>query len=172
MTEAFLGEIRLMAFSYAPMGWALCDGRTLPIQQYTALFAVLGNMYGGDGRTTFALPNLQGRVPIAWGNGTSLTPRAIADSGGEQTVTLRDLPTHTHTALGSSGSDLTSPTGATWGTQPGRNPPSTYFNGSPNIPMNNLVLGSSGGSAPHNNMQPYLAMNFFIAVMGYFPVRG
>ena len=153
------------------MGWALCDGRTLPIQQYTALFAVLGNMYGGDGRTTFALPNLQGRVPIAWGNGPSLTPRAIADSGGEQTVMLRDLPTHTHAALGSSGSDLTNPTGATWGAQAGRNPPSTYFNGNPNVPMNNLVLGSSGGGAPHNNMQPYLAMNFFIALMGYFPVR-
>ena len=172
MSDPFIGEIRLMAFTFTPMGWALCNGAVLPIAQYSALYAVIGNAYGGDGRTTFALPNLQGRVPIDWGTGPSLTPRAIGESGGEQTVTLRDLPTHTHPALGASGTGPASPTGATWGAQAGRSAPPTYFNGSPTVPMNNLILGSIGGGAPHNNMQPYLAMNFAIALEGIFPSRG
>lgn len=171
MSDPYIGEIRLVAFSFAPYGWAFCNGAILPIPQYQALFAVIGTTYGGNGSTNFALPNLQGRIPIQWGAGPSLTPRAIAETGGVQTVTLTDLPVHTHQALAASGSGPTSPAGATWGSQSGRTPPPTYFNGVSNTPMDTRLLGSVGGGGPHNNMQPYLALNFVIALEGIFPVR-
>ncbi len=171
MSDPFIGEIRVVALNFAPYGWAFCDGRTMSIQQNTALFSLLGTMYGGDGKTTFGLPDLRGRVPIDWGSGPLLTPRTIGETGGEQTVTLGQVPPHTHTALGASGSGPTSPTGATWGTQPGRGATSTYSDAVPNTPMNPQALGMSGGGAPHNNMQPYLVLNFVIALMGIYPTR-
>ena len=171
MSDPYIGEIRMVAFTFAPYGWAFCNGVLLPINQYSALYAVIGVTYGGDGRVNFALPNFQGRIPIHWGSGPALTPRPIGETGGEQTVTLRDLPVHTHPALGASGSGPASPAGATWGAQAGRSAPPTYFNGNPNTPMNTQLLGVSGGSASHNNMQPYLSLNFIIALEGIFPVR-
>jgi microcystin-dependent protein len=171
MSDPFIGEIRISALNFAPYGWAFCDGRTMSIQQNTALYSLLGTLYGGDGKTTFGLPDLRGRVPIHWGNGPSLTPRTIGKTGGEQTVTLGQVPPHTHTALGAGGSGPTSPTGATWGNQPGRGGTSTYSDAIPNTPMNPQALGVSGGGAPHNNMQPYLVLNFVIALMGIYPTR-
>ena len=172
MSDPYIGEIRMIAFDWAPLYWAFCNGQQLPIVQNQALFAVIGTTYGGNGQTNFNLPNLQARVPIDWGTGPSLSPRAIGINGGAQTVTLTDLPVHTHPALGANGTGPASPTGATWGAQAGRSAPPTYFNGTPNTTMNTQALGLIGGSGPHNNMQPYLVMNFVIALEGIFPVRG
>jgi microcystin-dependent protein len=173
MSDPYIGEIRLVPFTFAPQGWAFCNGQLLNIAQYSALYAVIGIFYGGDGRTNFALPNLQGRVPIHQGQGPALSPRTVGSTGGAQTATLTDVPTHTHTALAASGSGPTSPAGATWGSQAGRNPPPTYFNGNPNTTMSpQALLAAGGGGAAHNNMQPYLTLNFVIALVGLFPSRG
>jgi microcystin-dependent protein len=172
MSDPYIGEIRMVAFDFEPYDWAFCDGRLLPIVQYSALFAVISNYYGGDRKTTFALPNLQGRAPMHWGTGTSLTPRLFGETGGKSTVTLSDLPVHTHPALGASSSGPTSPAGATWGSLPGRSAPPAYFNGTQNVvTMNTQALGLTGGGQPHNNMQPYPAMHFVIALLGIYPSR-
>jgi len=174
MMDPFIGEIRMVGFNFAPYGWAFCNGQILPIVQNTALFSLLGTTYGGDGKTTFGLPNLQGRAPMHWGNGSGLTPRGLGESGGCPSVSLQvtQLPQHNHTPQGIDAGGQTSPEGHVWGTvASGRDRLSIYQSGPPNVPMNALALGSSGNSLPHNNMQPYLAVNFVIAMSGIYPPR-
>src|SRR5512142_443269 len=162
MGTPFLGEIKIMAFGYAPKGWALCNGQTLPINQNQALFALLGTTYGGDGRTTFALPDLRGRVPIHMGNGHS-----EGEKGGEaaHTLSAAEMPMHTHVPLGSSSdAGLTSPAGNLWSATPGGG-----YESSPATTLNPASVTSAGGSQAHDNMSPYLALNFCIALQGVFP---
>lgn len=164
MAEPFLSEIRIMSFGFPPKGWALCDGQLLPINQNQALFSLLGTTYGGDGRVNFGLPNLQGRVPIHMGSGHTLGER-----GGEQghTLSISEIPTHTHVMNGSSGDGtLIIPTGNVLG----KSASQLY-----QAPDNNLVglaaqsVGNTGGSQAHLNMQPFLVLNFSIALQGIFP---
>lgn len=176
MSEPFLGEIRLFAGSFAPRDWALCNGQLLSIQQNTALFAILGTTYGGDGKTTFALPNLQDRVPLNFGQGPGLAEYALGQSGGEESVTLMqsEMPAHGHQAMAdSSGSGVNaSPANAVWTGTPPRGGAIVYSSsaGSP-VPMSPMALQPTGGSQPHNNQQPFLALTFIIALQGIFPVR-
>lgn len=171
MSDAFVGEIRIFTGNFAPVGWALCNGQLLPISQNTALFALLGTTYGGDGRSTFALPDLQGRAPMHRGQGPGLSVRSLGESSGEETVTLTEaqVPAHAHVLVGD-GNDGDS-----------TNPQNNYIGAANQIflaPAGNLgameqqSLPPAGGSLPHNNMQPFLAVNFIIATVGVFPQRG
>jgi microcystin-dependent protein len=165
LSEPFLSEIKIMSFGFPPKGWALCNGQLLPINQNQALFALLGTTYGGDGRVNFALPNLQGRVPLHMGGGFTLGQVA-----GEQahTLTTNELPAHTHTLQGSSsqgdaataaGNVLASPLNQNY------HPPANLG------AMDPSTVGVSGSSQSHNNMQPFLTLNFCIALQGIFPSR-
>lgn len=175
MSDQYLGEIRTVGFNFAPRGWATCDGQILPIQQNTALFSLLGTNYGGDGRTTFALPNLNRTFAIGQGQGPGLTDRNVGEMGGVTAVTLlqTEMPAHTHTvnavaAAGNSGDPL----GRVWA-EPryGRAVRDAY--GSPrNAPMAPDAVTPAGGNQPHNNMPPYLTMTYVIAMTGIFPPRG
>lgn len=164
MAEPFLSEIRMMSFNFAPKGWALCNGQLLPINQNQALFSLLGTTFGGDGRVNFGLPNLQGKVPIHTGGGFTL-----GQTGGEQshTLTSAELPTHTHAlqATSSNGSAII-PTGNLLA----GSTPQLYHAQDANVtPMNAASVTNVGGSQPHLNMQPFLALNFSIALQGIFP---
>jgi len=162
MSEPFLSEIRIFSFSYAPKGWAFCNGQLMPISQYQALFALLGTIYGGDGVQTFGLPNLQGRIPIHRGNGFIL-----GQNGGEAAHTLSqtEMAAHSHTMQASSASsDQTVPTGNLWAN--GNDP---AYSGTANATMNATLMGAAGGSQAHNNMSPYLVISFCIALQGIFP---
>lgn len=164
MATPYLSEIRIMSFNFAPKGWAECNGQLLPINQNQALFSLLGTTYGGNGQTTFALPNLQGRVPLHRGNGFTQ-----GEIGGEQThtVTLSEQPTHTHIAQGSAvDADTSIPTANFLGVQSG-----VYETPSNTTPLVPSTLTNAGGSQPHENMQPYLVLNFCIALQGVFPSR-
>lgn len=179
MAEAFLGEIRIFAGNFAPKGWALCNGQLLPIAQNTALFSLLGVLYGGDGKTNFALPNLMGRTAIGQGSGPGLTPRSVGEDVGSQTVTLvtTEMPAHTHTPMGYSQKGSTAnPTNAVWGEYSlggrGGTTPVALFNATPDTQMAPQALNTAGSSQPHNNMQPFLAMNYIICLQGEFPMRG
>lgn len=162
MAEPFLSEIRIMSFNFPPKGWALCDGQLLPINQNQGLFSLLGTTYGGDGRVNFALPNLQGRTPIHMGSGHTLGER-----GGEQahTLSISELPTHTHTLNGTSA--------AASGVAPLNNLPAANTNlYGPATNLTSLIASSVvavGGSQAHLNMQPFLVLNFSIALQGIFP---
>jgi microcystin-dependent protein len=172
MSDQFVAEIRIFPFNFAPTGWAMCNGQLLPISQNTALFSLLGTTYGGDGKSTFALPDMQDNVPLFWGQGPGLSLYDEGEQGGAESVTLleTEMPVHAHQASGASGNGPTSPATNTWGTGAGRTPPPTYADGNPNVTMGN-VLAPSGGSLPHNNMQPYLTLNFCIALQGIYPPR-
>lgn len=175
MSECFIGEIRMFAGNFAPKGWALCNGQLLPISQNTALFSLLGTMYGGDGKTNFALPDLRGRAPMQQGAGPGLTSRPQGQAGGSTTVTLltTEMPAHTHVAQGSDGSASASGANGNVWAKPmvGRTPQPFYSSAAPNVAMSPAALGVAGGSVPHNNMQPYLGVNYIIALQGYFPPR-
>lgn len=161
MSEPFLGEIKLISWNFAPKGWAFCNGQLLPINQNQALFSILGTTYGGDGRLTFALPNLQARVPVHVGNGISL-----GQLGGEasHTLNIAELPAHTHVPVGAAADpDQATPAGFLWA-----NNPSSYAT-APNAAMDPALIGATGGSQPHENLSPYLALNFVIALQGIFP---
>ena len=164
MAEPFLSEIRLMAFEFAPNGWALCNGQLLPINQNQALFALLGTTYGGDGMVNFALPDLRGRVPIHVGNGHTLGERA-----GEQahTLSIAELPSHTHVAhaVAADGS-VVIPGGTLFARAAPANP---YHAPTPLAAMNPAVVANTGGSQAHLNMQPFLTLSFCIALQGIFP---
>jgi len=165
MSEPFLAEIRIVSFAFAPRGWALCNGQLLPINQNQALFSLLGTMYGGDGQTNFALPNLQGRLPFHAGSGF-----AQGDRGGEQnhTLTLSELPTHTHLPVGSPNPpDASAPSGHFWASNTGFAPYSPTANES----MSPQAIASAGAGLPHPNMPPFLVLNFVIALQGIFPSR-
>jgi len=173
MSDPFVAEIRIFPFNFAPKGWAFCNGQIIPLSQNTALFSLLGTTYGGDGKSNFALPNLQGNAPTQWGQGPGLSFYDLGQTGGEGSVTLiqTEIPIHTHQASGVSGNGPISPASNTWGTGTGRTPPPMYVDGSPNIVMAPTALAPSGGNLPHNNMQPYLTLNFCIAMQGIFPPR-
>lgn len=182
MADAYVGEIRLFSGSYAPEGWAMCNGQILNVQSNMPLFTVIGKKYGGDGRTTFALPNMMGKVPIGQGAGPGLTPRNIADAVGESTVTLNinEMPAHTHAAIG-----IQNPTASNITDMPANNfwsefppgsgtPPEKFPLYAPkqNAQMLDKTLGSTGSTQPHNNMQKYLALNYMICLRGEYPPRG
>jgi microcystin-dependent protein len=173
MSNPFVAEIRIFPFNFAPTGWAFCNGQLLPISQNTALFSLLGTTYGGDGKSTFALPDLQGSAPIHQGQGPGLSQYFLGEASGSEAVTLiqTEMPAHKHQASGVSGSGPTSPANNTWGSASGRTPPPTYVNGVPNVTMGFAALSIAGGSLPHNNMQPYLVLNFCIAMQGVYPPR-
>jgi microcystin-dependent protein len=172
MANPFVAEIRIVPFNFAPLGWALCDGQLLPITQNTALFSLLGTFYGGDGRSTFALPNLQNSTPLGQGQGPGLSDRFIGETGGVQAVTLipSELPAHTHTLQGATGGGISAPSGSElWGAV-GRGRPGPYATAT-NVSMSAAGTTVAGGGAPHNNMPPYLTLNFIIALQGVYPAR-
>ncbi len=170
MSQPYIGEVRLVGFNFAPVGWSICNGQLQSIAENPALFQLVGTTYGGDGQNTFGLPNLQGRVPVHQGsNGTNTY--VPGQSGGVEsvTITMNQFPTHAH--LLSAVDDVG-----------GSNSPTNnvvaqlthaYFKGTPTLPMNGAVLGpSGGGSQPHSNIQPYLVLNWIIALYGVFPSQG
>jgi microcystin-dependent protein len=162
MAEPFLGEIRMMSFNFPPKGWAFCNGQLLPINQNQALFSLLGTTYGGDGRVNFALPNLQGRVPMHMGAAHVLGERAGSET---HTVNITELPTHTHTANGvNANATVADPTGHVLAAA------NTLYHPSPaGTQLAPTTVTSVGGSQPHENRQPFLTLNFSIALQGIFP---
>ena len=172
MSDPFLGEIRLFAGNYAPRGWALCQGQTMAISQNTALFSLLGTNYGGDGRSNFGLPNLQGRVPINQGQASGLSSYQLGQTGGEvsHTLTLQELPSHNHPFNGDHAAVAVAQAGGNYYGS-GTRPAPSYGNSSTPTPMaNNIVAPNSGGQA-HPNQQPYLTLSYIIALQGIFPQR-
>lgn len=171
MADPFVAEIRIFPFNFAPTGWAFCDGQLIPISQNTALFSLLGTTYGGNGRSTFALPNMQGNAPMHPGQGPGLSLHDLGETGGSETVTLlqAEIPAHSHTLRASNTlGDNPVPTGNTL---------ARYANAYQQTTNSGLVamaaqsLAPAGGSLPHNNMMPYLTLNFCIALQGVFPPR-
>ncbi|HJU61867.1 MAG TPA: tail fiber protein [Candidatus Binatia bacterium] len=176
MADPFVAEIRIFPFNFAPKGWAFCDGQILPISQNTALFSLLGTTYGGDGKSTFALPDLQGSVPIHPGQGPGLSLYDLGQTGGTESVTLiqSEIPFHTHIVgrAFSGNGDTGSPVNNTWSSVPsGRGFLNTYHTGPPTAKMLATLIQPAGGGLPHTNMQPYLTLNFCIALQGVFPAR-
>jgi microcystin-dependent protein len=174
MSDQFLAEIRVFPFNFAPVGWAQCDGQILSIAQNTALFSLLGTTYGGNGFSTFALPNLQGMAPLDSGQGPGLAQRELGETGGETAVTLlaTQMPSHNHSAQAfvGRGTNANTPGPAlTLSTGQGN---FVYLGGvSPSATLDPSSLAPTGGSQPHNNLQPYLTLNFCIALQGIFPAR-
>jgi microcystin-dependent protein len=174
MSNPFVAEIRIFAGNFAPTGWASCNGQILPISQNTALFSLIGTFYGGNGKSTFALPDLQGRAPMHHGQGQGLSQRFIGESAGSEFVTLlqSEIPAHTHQLRASTGpAGATDPSNAVWAaSSEGRTPPPLYGT-TQNTNMAPNALAIAGGSLPHNNMHPYLTLTFIIALQGVFPPR-
>jgi len=170
MADPFVAEIRIFPFNFAPKGWAFCDGQLLPLSQNTALFSLLGTTYGGNGKSNFALPDLQGRAPMHPGQGPGLSLHDLGETGGSETVSLleSEMPAHSHTlrAVEDDGAFFT-PVGMFLAAGN-----SMYVNANPNTTMAPQALSPAGGDQPHNNMQPYLTFNFNIALQGVFPPRG
>lgn len=180
MAEPFLSQIACFGFNFAPRDWALCQGQLMPIQQATALFSLLGVNFGGDGKTTFGLPNLQGSAPIGYGQGPGLPDYAIGESGGVGTVTLTqsEMGVHNHSFNATSDAATTTvSSGNQFGKARKGSPVAGFTSGliySPGNPTTALSPGSvqpAGGNLPHTNMQPYLALNYCIALSGIFPSR-
>ena len=173
MADPFVAEIRIFPFNFAPRGWAWCNGQLLPISQNTALFSLLGTTYGGDGRSTFALPDLQGRAPMHPGQGPSLSLHDLGETGGSEAVTLleSEIPAHSHNLRASlDDADLAIPTPSRSLAKASAN---LYVSGSnPNVSMAFEGLAPAGSDVPHNNMQPFLTFYFCIALQGVFPPRG
>jgi microcystin-dependent protein len=175
VSNPFVAEIRILTGNFAPTGWAFCNGQLMPLSQNTALFSLLGTTFGGDGKSNFALPNLQGAAPVFWGQGPGLSLRDLGESGGEQAVTLlqSEVPPHTHSLQASPhNADLGSP-----GPQNSlaRSAPGQIYKvpagAAAPQPLAQGVLPAVGGNLPHNNMQPYQGLNFCIALQGVYPVR-
>jgi microcystin-dependent protein len=174
MADPFVAEIRLFGFNFAPRGWAMCNGQLLPISQNTALFSLLGTFYGGDGKSTFALPDLQGSVPIHVGQGPGLTERFLGETGGSETVTLitSEMPAHAHSVqVSPDPADIATP-GAGFALARSVGGQSFQTTAASLVPMATQALPPAGGSVPHNNLMPYLVVNFCIALQGVFPPRG
>ena len=179
--EAFIGEIRIFPLNFVPRGWMACNGQLLPISQYAALFSILGTTYGGNGKTTFALPNLQGRVALNPGQGPGLSDRDLGEQGGNPTVTLlsSEIPAHTHPLFFTDAQATTNAPAAD--VMPAFNaslnfpgitkPVNTYAAPGSIVQLAPQALSITGGSQPHNNMQPYLVLNYYIAVQGIYPPR-
>jgi microcystin-dependent protein len=166
MAQPYVGEIRMFAGNFAPAGWMFCAGQLLPISENETLFQLIGTTYGGDGQSTFALPDLRGRIPLHFGNGFTL-----AETGGAETVTLTvsQIPAHSHPFLGTNNSATTA--------EPGNQTPgvtqsatiTAYGTDNPLVALTPIAIGSDGGSQPHNNFQPYLCVDFIISLFGIFP---
>jgi microcystin-dependent protein len=179
MAEPFLGEIRMVGWNFAANGWALCNGQLMPISQYQALFALLGTTYGGDGVQTFALPNLQGRVPIHQGTGPGLSPYTIGELAGSENITLltNQMPQHNHlVAVSNQPGAVSDPTNATLAqgnSGSGRTPVliSDYVSSAATGSLAPATISNAGGNQPHSNIQPFLCINFIIALTGIFPSR-
>jgi microcystin-dependent protein len=177
MSDPFVAEIRIFGFNFAPTGWALCNGQLMPISQNTALFSLLGTFYGGDGKSNFALPNLQGCAPLQQGQGAGLSLYDQGETGGETSVTLltSEMPYHTHVPGCFAGAgNLTSPVGNVWASaKVGRQAENRYSASPGSSPtMAPQALAPVGSGLPHNNMPPYLVLNFCIALQGIYPARG
>jgi microcystin-dependent protein len=187
VADQFIGEIRLFPFNFAPLGWAFCAGQLMSISQNTALFSLLGTFYGGNGTTSFALPDLRGRASICQGNGAGLTPRVQGEIGGEESLTLlaSSLPSHVHvltpggTVLAKNAAgDRRSPSGAVPAVE-SAGVTATYSNAQPDASMLNggikfggtATAGTAGNGGPHENRQPFLTLNYCIALLGVFPAR-
>ena len=173
MADPFVAEIRMFPFNFAPKGWAWCDGQLLPLSQNTALFSLLGTTYGGDGKSNFALPDLQGRAPMHPGQGPGLSLHDLGETGGSETVTLlaSEMPSHSHTVRASNeaaNDNLPAPATAITSSSRGN----VYSTSPANTTMSPQSLAPAGGDQPHNNMMPYLTVYFNIALQGVFPPRG
>lgn len=175
MADQFVAEIRIFPFSFAPTGWAQCNGQLLPISQNTALFSLLGTFYGGDGKSTFALPDLQDAAAMFWGQGSGLSQRFIGEMSGTETVTLltTEIPVHTHTVNAKTTGGQAVPTNLVWGTSNAAKAAANFYAPAAPSPvnMNPGALSIAGSSLPHNNMPPYLTLNYCIALQGIFPPR-
>jgi microcystin-dependent protein len=171
MSEPFVGEIRMFAGSFAPRGWAFCDGQLLAVSQNDALFSLLGTIYGGDGRTTFGLPDCRGRIPIHAGHGPGLSERRLGAKGGAEkvTVTVNQLPSHTHPLKGSTANGLLADPGGN--VLAGSAVLEPYEEEVPNEAMASTAVSSVGGSRSHTNLQPFLCVHFIIALVGIYPSR-
>lgn len=174
MSNPFVAEIRIFGFNFAPKGWAFCNGQLMPISQNTALFSLLGTTYGGNGTSNFALPNLQGNAPMQAGQGTGLSLRDLGETAGETSVTLlqTEMPSHTHTAQAVPAGGDASPQSTTWGgALKGHAVPLYAPAGQNMVNMAPSALSVAGGNLPHNNMPPYLTLNYCIALQGVYPPR-
>jgi microcystin-dependent protein len=175
VSNPFLAEIRIFPFNFAPKGWAFCDGQILPLSQNTALFSLLGTTYGGDGKSNFALPNMQGNAPMHPGQGPGLSLHDLGETGGSDTVTLleSEIPSHPHTLEASSHNANVGTPGPTLAL--GRSAPATMYKTPASNPqpvaMSNSTIAPAGGDQPHNNLMPYLTLNFCIALQGVYPPR-
>ncbi|MFG6489717.1 phage tail protein [Roseateles sp. BYS78W] len=170
MSTPYVGEIRLFAGNFSPVGWMLCQGQLLPISEFETLFNLIGTIYGGDGQNSFQLPDLRGRVPVHQGQGTGLSTRTIGEVGGAETVTLSaaQLPAHTHTLLASTDTaNLSTPGGA----QLAATSVASYDTGPGSSAMSAAGVGSAGGAQPHENMAPTLTVNYIISLFGIFPTQ-
>lgn len=166
MSDPFIGEVRIFSGNFAPRGWALCNGQLLPISQNTALFSILGTTYGGDGRTTFALPDLRGRSPVHFGNELPLGSRTGAEA---HTLSANELPAHTHGLQGLSDvANTTTPVNSLPAAK-GRGGRDIYATSGPTQDLHPQAIGVTGQGQPHENMQPFLTLNFIIALQGVFP---
>jgi microcystin-dependent protein len=171
MSDQYVGEIRMFAGNYAPEGWAFCDGSTLPINGYEALYSLIGTTYGGDGQTNFKLPDLRGRIPVHQGQSQSGIVYAMGQQSGTETVTLTSaqIPAHTHPVNAQSATGTTnSPNNAFWA----GNTIKQYAQSAPDGMMSASAITTAGGSQSHDNMMPYLAVSFIIAVNGLYPSQG
>jgi microcystin-dependent protein len=173
VADPFVAEIRIFPFNFAPKGWAWCDGQLLPLSQNTALFSLLGTTYGGNGKSNFALPDLQGRAPMHPGQGPGLSLHDLGETGGSETVTLleSEIPSHAHAirANAEDPADLQAPSPSRVLARSGNG--FAYIAGPPNVSMAAEALAPAGGDQPHNNLQPYLTFYFCIALQGVFPPR-
>jgi microcystin-dependent protein len=169
MSEPYLGEIRAFGFNFAPQGWALCQGQTMSISQNSALFSLLGTMYGGDGRVTFGLPDLRGRSAISFGQGPGLSNRTQGELAGEEQVTLNagQIAPHTHGVTASSQASGKSPANSV----PAYTADSSSYGGATDLTMNPAMIKPNAGGQPHDNMAPYLVINYCIATEGIYPSR-
>jgi microcystin-dependent protein len=170
MADPFLGEIKMFAGNFAPQGFQLCNGQLLPISQFAALFSLLGTQYGGNGTTTFALPDLRGRAPVHHGQGPGLSERVMGEIRGQETVTLdsHQLPAHSHAQMASTNTATSAfgPAGA-----PGQSAKTMLYGATPQRPMDASAVGTAGSGQAHDNLAPYTTLNFIIAAVGIFPSR-
>lgn len=173
MAEPFLGQVILFGGNFAPSGWAQCNGQILPISQYSSLFSLLGTQFGGNGTTNFALPDLRGRAPIAFGAGPGLTDYSMGDTVGAETITLIDSenPSHNHLPEANQGGSVSTPANDVWAGDSAGTGTNLYSNAAPSAQMAVQAISPSGGGQPHENRPPFLALTYIISLQGTFPTR-